>query len=104
MKDDRHAALHFSHLTNAEPLNRKIEENLTVHLGEEKGNIRIVKYGSQCLGYLETYLQHMINTVEFKTKLDNVEMTSQIHFRGSSQLKDITILVFLAVRRTSSVF
>ena len=36
----------------------------------------------------------MNKTVEFQTKLDTVEMTSQIHFRGSSQLKDITILVF----------
>ena len=44
-------------------------------------------------GYLETYLRHVNQTIEFKSKLDDLELVSQVEYMGSTLLKDISILV-----------
>jgi len=73
--DERHLRLQFQYITNCQPLNSNIEENLRTSLG-----------------HLEKYLRDVFKTVEFKSELEKIELVCQLEFAGSTQFKDIFIL------------
>lgn len=50
-----------------------------------------------CIGHLEKYLRDVFKTVEFKSELEKIELVCQLEFAGSTQFKDIFILVFITM-------
>lgn len=73
--DPRHLASHFEYLTGSSPLDDSIEANLKTHLG-----------------HLEEYLADANKTIEYKKKIQDIELVCEVEFGGSKVLKDIHIL------------
>ena len=72
----KHIARHFSWLASCDSLEGTVEENLL-----------------EQLGFLEQYLVHVDQSIEFKEKLVEIEEAMHTEFDGNRTYKDVQILV-----------
>ena len=47
---------------------------------------------------METYLRHVNQTVEFKTSLEKIDLVVNVEFNGSSEYKDLNLLVIMSLK------
>jgi hypothetical protein len=90
---DAHLGSQFQYMTDTPPLNENIEKNLRTQLGTSLNNI--FQFVSQFVfvDHIETYLRHVNQTVEFQTMMEKVDQRTHVLFDGSSEYKDICLLV-----------
>ena len=95
--DYRHLEEQFKSLTDTQGLVGIVDENFTTQIGDYFKIQNSIHNLHLLSGYLELYLKHCIQTVEFSEFLSGVELACNMEYNGSLLYKYIELLVSRSV-------
>ena len=91
----KHVSGQFQYLTNCEPLDQKIEENLRNFLSKPFMTIYYSVANVFCEGHLEVYILDADSSMETRKALRDMELVCEVDMQGSQTLKDLHLIVRL---------